>query len=86
MVTGCVGLEANGKTGLLRSLAVNPAALNAGIGRILVSNLEEAVALQKIDQSYQLTTTGVCAVPTFERRTWLPAGGHGAWKATHPAS
>ena len=86
MVTGCVGLEANGKAGLLRSLAVNPAALNAGIGRILVSNLEEAVALQKIDQSYQLTTTGVCAVPTFERRTWLPAGGHGAWKATHPAS
>lgn len=47
VVIGCVGLVANGKAGLLRSLAVNLAARNAGIARVLVSNLEDAVALSE---------------------------------------
>ena len=57
LVTGCVGLGVHGTAGLLRSLAVNPVARNAGIGHTLLSNVEEAAALQRIEQLYLLTTT-----------------------------
>ena len=56
-IKGCVGLEVYGAVGLLRSLAVRPDAQNAGIGQILVSNVEEAAALQAIGQLYLLTTS-----------------------------
>lgn len=65
VIKGCVGLEVYGTVGLLRSLAVNPIARNARIGRILVSNVEGAASLEGIERLYLLTTT---ASDYFSRR------------------
>jgi amino-acid N-acetyltransferase len=54
-ISGCVGLEEYGDVGLLRSLAINPAARNAGIGRALVSDVEVAARLKGIKRLYLLT-------------------------------
>jgi amino-acid N-acetyltransferase len=57
VIDGCVGLEGYGRVGLLRSLAVTPAAQKAGIGHSLVAAVEEAAMLRGIHRLYLLTTT-----------------------------
>ena len=64
-LVGVVGIEAYGSVGLLRSLAVEPAHRNSGIGTSLVSGAEAWAAEQGIEILYLLTTT---AAVFFARR------------------
>ncbi len=57
VIDGCVGLEGYGRVGLLRSLAVTPAAQKAGVGHALVAVVEATAMLRGIDRLYLLTTT-----------------------------
>ena len=56
-LVGVVGVEIYGSVGLLRSLAVEPANRNAGLGVNLVSGAESLAAQQGIKALYLLTTT-----------------------------
>jgi amino-acid N-acetyltransferase len=56
-LVGVVGVEIYGSVGLLRSLAVEPANRNAGLGVSLVSRAESLAAHQGITDLYLLTTT-----------------------------
>lgn len=56
-LVGVVGVETYGSVGLLRSLAVEPASRNAGLGASLVSGAESLAAQQGIEALYLLTTT-----------------------------
>jgi len=62
---GVVGVEVYGRVGLLRSLAVEPAHRNSGLGVSLVSNAETWAAEQGVETLYLLTTT---AAQFFVRR------------------
>lgn len=64
-LVGVVGVEVYGSVGLLRSLAVEPAHRNSGLGAILVSNAETWAAEQGVETLYLLTTT---AAQFFARR------------------
>ena len=64
-IVGTAGLEVHGRFGLLRSLAVLPTAVNAGIGsRLTWQLLEEAVG-QGLREVYLLTTTASEFFPRF---------------------
>lgn len=56
-LVGVVGVEVYGCVGLLRSLAVEQAHRNSGLGSSLVSNAETWAAKQGIKTLYLLTTT-----------------------------
>ncbi|PRF46376.1 GNAT family N-acetyltransferase [Burkholderia multivorans] len=56
-ISGCVGLEARGAVGLLRSLAVTADTREIGIGRALVAAAEVTARLRQIEELYLLTTT-----------------------------
>lgn len=62
---GVIGLEIFGTVGLLRSLAVQPAARCGGIGGLLVDALETYARGQRLDQLVLLTQT---AAPFFASR------------------
>lgn len=51
------GLEAHGRAGLLRSVAVAPSHRGAGLGRLLVEDRLRAAREQKLEAVYLLTTT-----------------------------
>ncbi|RFU44443.1 arsenic resistance N-acetyltransferase ArsN2 [Paraburkholderia sp. DHOC27] len=67
MIVGCIGLEAYDDVGLIRSLVVRPHARSAGIGKALVSTVEEVAALRGVKRLYLLTTT---APQFFERHRY----------------
>jgi amino-acid N-acetyltransferase len=69
-LVGAAGLERYGTSGLLRSLAVVPAARGNGLGRRLVLDRLAAARSSKIERVYLLTTT---AAPYFEKLGFLPA-------------
>lgn len=54
-IVGCAGLEIHGRSGLLRSVAVDPSRRGAGLGRALVE--ERMAAARNLDRVYLLTTT-----------------------------
>ena len=64
-LVGVVGVEIYGSVGMLRSLAVEPAHRNAGLGAALVSIAETWAAEQGVETLYLLTTT---AAKFFARR------------------
>lgn len=57
VVVGAVGLEAFGRAGLLRSLVVDPAARQSGVGTRLVEALVALARSAGVDELYLLTTT-----------------------------
>lgn len=75
---GVVGLDIDGDVALLRSLAVEPAARNRGIGDRLLQEAESLAHANAVRKLYLLTTTaqdyfsirGYCAVD----RATAPAG------------
>jgi amino-acid N-acetyltransferase len=56
-LVGVVGIEVYDEVGLLRSLAVDPARRNSGLGAALVSDAETWAAGRGIKTLYLLTTT-----------------------------
>lgn len=56
-LVGVVGVEAYGGVGMLRSLAVESAHRNSGLGGTLVSNAETWAAERGVNTLYLLTTT-----------------------------
>lgn len=56
-LAGVVGVEVHGSDGLLRSLAVEPARRDAGLGTRLVADAEAWAAGQGVRTLYLLTTT-----------------------------
>ena len=56
-VTGVVGLELYSKSGLLRSLMVNPAECRRGLGAELTLNLERQAKELGVETLYLLTTS-----------------------------
>ena len=56
-VGGMVGLETAGDSGLLRSLVVDPAARNLGLGSLLVAAIEDRARQAGINRLYLLTNT-----------------------------
>ena len=64
-VVGCAGLEAHGELGLLRSVAVDATARNAGLGARLVESVVALARARDLRELYLLTTT---AARFFERR------------------
>ncbi len=62
---GCIGLEAMGEVGLLRSFAVEAAIQNQGIGKILFDSLIQYARQIGITDLYLLTTT---AAGYFEKQ------------------
>ncbi|WP_367619672.1 arsenic resistance N-acetyltransferase ArsN2 [Caballeronia sp. SEWSISQ10-4 2] len=54
---GCIGLEAHGRDGLLRSLAVQQSLRAQGVGRALVDAVQGAAATAGIKRLWLLTTT-----------------------------
>lgn len=55
--TGVVGVELYGKSGLLRSLAVDQTARRRGCGKRLVKEVEQYAAGRGVQSMYLLTTT-----------------------------
>jgi amino-acid N-acetyltransferase len=80
-LVGVVGVEVYGSVGLLRSLAVEPASRNAGLGVSLVSGAESLAVQRGVKTLYLLTTTaagffarlGYEAVPRSEAPTAIAA-------------
>jgi amino-acid N-acetyltransferase len=64
-LVGCAGLEAHGELGLLRSVAVDVTARNAGLGALLVESVVASARARRLRELYLLTTT---AARFFERR------------------
>jgi N-acetylglutamate synthase-like GNAT family acetyltransferase len=56
-IAGTIGLEAFGRIGLLRSLAVSPDQRGRGLGRELTRRLVEQARSSGIEHLYLLTTT-----------------------------
>ena|SRR5471032_2302086 len=54
---GCVGLEVHDRTGLLRSLAVQPSLRAQGVGTALVDAVQRSAATAGIERLWLLTTT-----------------------------
>lgn len=57
VIVGAVGLEGDGRSALLRSLAVAPAYRGQGWGQRLVSHAERAARQDSVADLYLLTTT-----------------------------
>ena len=72
---GVVALERQGEAGLLRSLAVVPAARGTGLGRELVRHVEAEAVRAGLRELWLLTTT---AEPFFRHLGWEPAARDGA--------
>lgn len=64
-VGGMVGLEKAGDSGLLRSLVVDPAARNLGLGSLLVAAIEDRARQAGIGRLYLLTNTAERYFPTL---------------------
>ena len=56
-IIGVVGLEAPGKQGLLRSLAVEVSHRNKGLGRALLGEMTTYAGQKGVEELYLLTTT-----------------------------
>jgi amino-acid N-acetyltransferase len=69
VLVGCAALEVYGRTGLLRSVAVEPSLQRSGVGRALVSDRLAAARAMKLDAVYLLTTT---AADYFPRLGFIP--------------
>lgn len=69
-LVGCVGVETWGRWGLLRSLAVAPAARGTGVGGRLADAAEALARDRGLDALYLLTTT---ADAFFQARGYRPA-------------
>lgn len=69
-VTGAIGLERHGSDGLLRSLVVDPAARDRGLGRALVDAVERDARASGIERLVLLTQT---AKSFFEHRGYEQA-------------
>lgn len=76
-LVGCVGLEAYGDVGLLRSFAVAPALRRRGLGARLFEHIVARSLLRGVKTAYVLTTTAerFCLAHGFERvdRSQVPA-------------
>jgi amino-acid N-acetyltransferase len=68
-LTGIIGLELHGPDALLRSLAVEPAARDSGLGSALVAHAEEYARSQGVKTMYLLTMTaeGFFALRGYQR-------------------
>lgn len=64
---GTIGIETDGKAGLLRSLCIDEAKRKAGSGQQLVAFIEGYAKEQGVDNLYLLTTT---AAPFFAARQY----------------
>jgi N-acetylglutamate synthase-like GNAT family acetyltransferase len=64
-VMGVAGVERHGKYGLLRSVAVDPAAQGRGVGRALVERVIAESKEKGIAELYLLTTTAEKYFPVF---------------------
>jgi amino-acid N-acetyltransferase len=64
-VMGVAGVERHGECGLLRSVAVDPAAQGRGVGRALVERLIAESKEKGIAELYLLTTTAEKYFPVF---------------------
>ena len=64
-VMGVAGVERHGEYGLLRSVAVDPAAQGRGVGRALVERLIAESKEKGIAELYLLTTTTEKYFPVF---------------------
>lgn len=76
-LVGCVGLEAYGDVGLLRSFAVEPTRRRQGLGAILFERMVAHALLGGVKTAYALTTSAerFCLAHGFERveRAEVPA-------------
>lgn len=76
-LVGCVGLEACGDSGLLRSFAVVPALRRQGLGTALFERIVARALLHRVKTAYVLTTSAerYCLAHGFERvdRAEVPA-------------
>lgn len=76
-LAGCVGLEARGDAGLLRSFAVVPALRAQGLGAMLLDRVVARALLRGVRTVYALTTTAerYCLAHGFQRidRAEVPA-------------
>jgi N-acetylglutamate synthase-like GNAT family acetyltransferase len=77
-VVACAGLERHGRSGLLRSLAVDQPFRDSGLGAALVGNRVAVAASSGLDAVYLLTTN---AATYFERLGFVAAQ-----RATVPAA
>lgn len=68
-LVGCVGLEACGDSGLLRSFAVVPARRRQGLGEALLERIVAVALLRGVKTAYVLTTTAerYCLAHGFDR-------------------
>jgi len=91
-LVGCVGLEACGESGLLRSFAVDPARRRQGLGTILFERIVARALLRGVKTAYVLTTSAerFCLAHGFERvdRAQVPApiGATEQFRALCPAT
>ena len=69
-LVGCAGLETYGELGLLRSVAVESTARNAGVGTRLVDASRVAARASQLRELFLLTTTATAA-HFFERRGFV---------------
>lgn len=76
MIAGCAGLERYGKSGLLRSVAVDPARRGNGVGERLVRQILNAAREEGIESVVLLTTTASEWFPRFgfRRASEAPGG------------
>ncbi len=70
LLIGAIGLERAGAAGLLRSLVVAPSAQNGGVGRDLVTALEDGARAAGLNELVLLTQT---AESFFRRRGFATA-------------
>lgn len=64
-LAGVVGLEAYGRQGLLRSLAVRPESRGRGLGGALVEACLDLARARRIGEVYLLTETAAAYFPRF---------------------
>ena len=64
-LVGCIGLEAYGDVGLLRSLVVRLDTRGSGLGKLLVERLLETARARGLSAMYLLTTTADDYFPRF---------------------
>lgn len=64
-LVGAVGLEVHGKTGLLRSLVVDPSQRGRGLGLALTEDILAYARELDLQQVYLLTTTAADFFPKF---------------------
>lgn len=82
-LVGAVALETHGAAGLLRSLAVSPAARGTGLGKELVAALEAHARRRGLAELWLLTTT---AAPFFAKLGYRTTDRAGAPEAVRGSS